>query len=49
VRRTFSSPEEAFSALYSRRDLYWCTWCEKPLFFPPNCRQGHSGGVDLDV
>jgi hypothetical protein len=49
VRRTFGSPEEAFSELYSRQDLYWCTWCEKPLFFLPNCRRGHNGGAALDL
>jgi hypothetical protein len=49
VRRTFDSPEEAFSELYSRRDLYWCTWCEKPLFFPTNCRGVHGVGAGLDL
>jgi hypothetical protein len=49
VRRTFGSPADALGALYSRRDLHWCEWCEKPLFFPLTCRGGHSGGVDVDV
>jgi hypothetical protein len=49
VRRTCGSPAEALSALYSHRNLYWCEWCEKPIFFPFKCRRGHSDGVDINV
>jgi hypothetical protein len=30
--RTFASPLEAIKELYTRRDLYWCAGCAKPLF-----------------
>jgi hypothetical protein len=35
--RTFSSREEAVGEIYSRRNLYWCAGCERPLFFRTPC------------
>jgi hypothetical protein len=33
----FKSLAEAISALIREKDIYWCSFCSKPLFFPDSC------------
>jgi hypothetical protein len=35
----FESHEEAISELVNSKDVFWCEFCEKPLFFPPSCKE----------
>ena len=35
--RSFNSAEEAVAALYTLKNQFWCTVCNKPLFFPIKC------------
>jgi hypothetical protein len=34
---SFDNLDEAISELVECRDTFWCSFCEKPLFFPPTC------------
>jgi hypothetical protein len=33
----FASVDEAIEELLTLKDVFWCAFCEKPLFFPPSC------------
>ena len=43
---TYNSPATAIAELVKYKDLFWCEFCLKPLFFPPRCRLHASNAID---